>query len=160
MVLFIEDPALYKRLSELIDEAIAEHRAQRLSDAELLARMRRHLDTLRGQGSSDLPPALQGYDAAKAYYGVIKEPLEQYQVNGAVTTELAAEMAIKLEDIIDTHKIRDWVMQEDVQNSMRNAIEDYLFSIKGRYELALDYDTIDRIMEDLLTIAKRRDACS
>ena len=153
-----EDPALYKRLSELIDEAIADHRAQRLSDAELLNKMRQHLDTLRGQGASDLPPALNGYDDAKAYYGVVKEPVGEYHVEGKSTTELAAEMAIKLEALIDERKVRDWVMKDDVQNAMLNAIEDYLFSVKGRYELALDYDTIDRIMEEILTIAKRRDA--
>jgi type I restriction enzyme R subunit len=40
---------------------------------------------------------------------------------------------------------------------MLNAIEDYLFSIKGRYDLEMDYDTIDRIMQDVLTVAKRRE---
>jgi len=153
-----EDPALYKRLSELIDEAIADHRAQRLSDAELLSKMRQHLDTLRGQGASDLPPVLNSHDAAKAYFGVVKEPVSGYRIEGKSTTDLAAEIAIKLEDIIDARKVRDWASKEDVQNDILNAIEDYLFSVKGRYELTLDYDTIDRIMEQVLTIAKRRDA--
>ena len=70
-----EDPALYKRLSELIDEAIAEHRAKRLSDMEYLKRIRETLDELRGKSSSELPDKLKGRDEAQAYYGVLREPM-------------------------------------------------------------------------------------
>jgi type I restriction enzyme R subunit len=152
-----EDPALYKRLSELIDEAIAEHRAKRLSDAELLSRMRSHLDELRGQETRDLPPVLYGAQDAKAYYGLVKEPMGSYAIKGQSSDDLAADMAVHLERLINQHKVRDWTMKDDVQNAMLNAIEDYLFSIKGRYDLEMDYDTIDRIMQDVLTVAKRRE---
>ena len=95
-----EDPALYKRLSELIDEAIAEHRAKRLSDMEYLKRIRETLDDLRGKTSSDLPDILAHRDEAKAYYGVIQEPLAAYSVAGYTPEVFAAEVAVKLDEII------------------------------------------------------------
>jgi type I restriction enzyme R subunit len=152
-----EDPALYKRLSELIDEAIAEHRARRLSDADFLRRMRQNLGELRGQHTSDLPAVLEGTQDAKAYYGLVKEPMAHYAIQGQHSNDLAADMAVQLERLINQHKVRDWTMKRDVQNAMWNDIEDYLFSIKGRYDLDLDHDTIDRIIDEVLAVAKRRE---
>lgn len=152
-----EDPALYKRLSELIDEAIAEHRAKRLSDLEYLKRIRETLDELRGKTGSELPDILAQRDEAKAYYGVIQEPMAAYSVPGVTPDVFAAETAVKLEDIIREHKIRDWTRNQDVKNGMLNEIEDYLYSLKGRYDLAMDLELIERITHQVLAIAERRD---
>lgn len=151
-----EDPALYKRLSELIDEAIAEHRAKRLSDMEYLVRIRGTLDELRGKDSSDLPDILNHHDEAKAYYGVIQEPMSGFSVPGYSADDLAAETAVRLEDIIRDHKIRDWTKNQDVKNLMMNEIEDYLYSLKGRHELAMDMHMIEQITNQVLAIAERR----
>lgn len=151
-----EDPALYKRLSELIDEAIAEHRAKRLSDMEYLQKIRRTLDELRGKDSSDLPDILNHRDEAKAYYGVIQEPMSGFNIPGYSSDDLAAETAVRLEDIICDHKIRDWTKNQDVKNLMMNEIEDYLYSLKGRYELAMGMDVIEQITHQVLAIAERR----
>jgi type I restriction enzyme R subunit len=151
-----EDPALYKRLSEMIDEAIAEHRAKRLSDVDYLERVRGTLDELRGKSSSDLPDVLARRDEAKAYYGVIKEPLAAYVISGFTPESFAAETALKLENIISEHKIRDWTKNQDVKNLIMNEVEDYLYSLKGRYDLAMDLDLIERITNQVLAIAERR----
>jgi len=152
-----EDPALYKRLSELIDEAIAEHRAKRLSDVEYLKRVRETLDELRGKTGSDLPDILAQRDEAKAYYGVIHEPMAAYSVPGVTPEVFAAETAVKLDEIIREHKIRDWTRNQDIKNLMMNEIEDYLYSLKGRYDLAMDLELIERITNQILAIAERRD---
>jgi len=152
-----EDPALYKRLSELIDEAIAEHRAKRLSDLEYLKRIRAALDELRGKTGSELPDILTHQDEAKAYYGVIQEPMAAYSVPGVTPDVFAAETAVKLEEIIREHKIRDWTRNQDIKNLMLNEIEDYLYSLKGRYDLAMDLELIERITNQVLAIAERRD---
>ncbi len=152
-----EDPALYKRLSELIDEAIAEHRAKRLSDLEYLKRIRETLDELRGKTSSDLPDILTHRDEAKAYYGVIQEPMAGYSVPGYSPETFAAETAVRLEHIIREHKIRDWTRNHDIKNLMLNEVEDYLYSLKGRYDLAMDLELIERITNQVLAIAERRD---
>lgn len=152
-----EDPALYKRLSELIDETIAEHRARRLSDAEYLARVRKQLDELRGKTGSDLPESLKPYSDAKAYYGVIREPLANYDVRGVDLNDLAAEIAIRVQAIVDEHKIRDWQNNDDVRKAILNAFDDYLDGLKDRYGLDVPYEVRDELGEQLLRVAKRRD---
>jgi type I restriction enzyme R subunit len=152
-----EDPALYKRLSQMIDEAIAEHRAKRLSDMEYLKRIRETLEDLRGKTSSDLPDILVHRDEAKAYYGVLQDYLSACSVVGYKPEVFAAEVAVKLDEIISEHKIRDWTKNQDIKNLMMNEIEDYLYSLKGRYDLAIDLELIERITCNVLNIAERRD---
>ena len=151
-----EDPTLYKRLSEVIVEAIAEHRAQRLSDANYFERMKKALEELRQQGSSDLPASLAGHEDAKAYYGVI---LEHLPISSSIKKkeDIAADIAIRSEELIDKHKIRDWVHKIDVQNAILNDIEDFLFSMKGRYDLGFSVEELDHAMQLLLSVAKRRE---
>lgn len=151
-----EDPALYKRLSELIEEAIAEHRAQRISDAMYLERVQEALAELREEGSSSIPSTLAGYDDAKAYYGVVSDvlPLDSPMKK---KEDIAADIAIRTEELINQHKIRDWVHKIDVQNTMINDIEEYLFSMKGRYDLEFNLEDLDQVLDLLINTAKRRE---
>ncbi|MAI62040.1 MAG: restriction endonuclease subunit R [Micavibrio sp. TMED27] len=151
-----EDPALYKRLSELIEEAIADHRAQRLSDALYLERVKNALDEMKKQGTSSLPVSLAGYEDAKAYYGVILDYLPLSSPTKA-KEDIAADIAIRVEELINTHKIRDWVHKIDIQNAMINSIEEYLFSMKGRYDLSFSLGELDQALEFLINTAKRRE---
>lgn len=153
-----EDPALYKRLSQLIDEAIAEHRAKRLSDMEYLKKIRKALDELRGKSGSELPEKLRTRDDAKAYYGALLEPMTRYDLQGHPLDEFVADMAIRIDDIINSHKIRDWTRSQDVKNHMINDIEDYFFSLKGRYKLDIDFGIMEAMINQLIAIAERRDS--
>ena len=40
---------------------------------------------------------------------------------------------------------------------MVNDIEDYLFSIKGRYDLEFSMEELDKAMQLLMNVAKRRE---
>ena len=152
-----EDPLLYKKLSEVINEAIAEHRAKRLSDAEYLNKIRETMDEMRTQGSSDLPDPLKQRESAKAYYRVVLEQLPMELVNDSTPAEIGAEVAVKIDDIIEGLKKRDWIKDSSVHNQMFNQIEDYLFMIKGRYDLSWDFDVIDKVIEQSMDIAKNRE---
>ena len=90
---------------------------------------------------------------------MIREPLGQYTTNTEELgiEELMAEMAIKLEEIIERRKVRDWVNNVDVQNQMRMEIEDYLYSIKGRYEVQLTSGDMDLILDAVIEVARQRD---
>jgi type I restriction enzyme R subunit len=53
--------------------------------------------------------------------------------------------------------VRDWVNNVDVQNQMRMEIEDYLYSIKGRYEVQLTSGDMDLILDAVIEVARQRD---
>lgn len=147
-----EDPALYKMLSEMIDEAIKSHREKRLSDAEYLKKMKIHMAELRGKtGGEKYPEIIRANDDAKAYFGILKEYIN-------LDAEIQADHSLKVDQSIKSHKVRDWIHNQDVQNEMINDIEDILFLLKGKYDLVLSHDVVDTIIERLIMTAKRRDS--
>ena len=152
-----EDPLLYKRLSEVISEAIAEHRARRLSDVEYLKKVRKAMDEMRGQGESDVPDSLRENTNARPYYRIVSEAMPVDLVREQAPAYVAADVAVEINTIIDRHKKRDWTRDSETHNRIFNAVEDYLFQIKGRYGLAWDYDAIDGIIARCLDIAKSRE---
>ena len=96
---------------------------------------------------------------APAFYRAMYDPLAQYEVDvpGTTKDELLADMAIRLEQIIEERKIRDWTTNLDVQNEIKRAMDEYLYSVKGRYEIPLTDGDIDVILDRVLELAKQRD---
>ncbi|HLD98844.1 MAG TPA: type I restriction endonuclease subunit R [Bdellovibrionota bacterium] len=150
---FEEDPALYKKLSEMIDEAIKAHREKRLSDAQYLAKVTEAMETMRGKNKSDYPSSIRNSDDAKAYFGVLRQELG---LKLADADEIVADTALNVHEAIEKHKIRDWSGNRDVQNRMAIELEDLLYALKGRYELSLTSDKMDEIINTLIMVAKRR----
>lgn len=151
-----QDPAYYKSFADLIDETIADYKQGRIDEAHYLEKMRQqHQRFVSGQRDST-PSKLRQHKHAAAYYGMIQAPILAHVGEGMDADELSADMAIRIEEIIEDRKIRDWTNNPDVQSAMENDIEDYLFSIKGRYDLPLTLDEIDHILEQVIHIAKQR----
>jgi len=68
----------------------------------------------------------------------------------------AAEAALDIDRIIEERRTVHWTENADVQNQMRNAIEDRLFEMKDRDGVPLTLDDIDAIMEKAIDVAKAR----
>ncbi len=153
-----EDPLLYKKLSEIINEAIAEHRAKRLSDAEYLKKIRESMEEMRAKGGSDIPEELKVNANARAYYRIVEEESAKTTASEkTVPYGRSVEAAISIEGIIQRLRKRDWIHDQSVNNSMFNEMEDYLISYSKAHELAWDYDAIDRIIGQAMEVAKSRE---
>jgi type I restriction enzyme R subunit len=61
-----------------------------------------------------------------------------------------------MDDIIQARRRVDWADDVDVQNQMKIAIEDELFAFKQAHGLKLDFDTIDRLLDRVIDVARRR----
>ncbi|MBN1934244.1 MAG: DUF3387 domain-containing protein [Anaerolineae bacterium] len=153
------DPAFYERFSRLIDETIRAYREGRIGEAEYLKRAGEIMKTVQ-QGHDEAAPAkLRRYRDASAYYGVLYDPLAQYVVGDVQTgmDELVADVAIELERIIESKKIRDWTVNLDVQKEMRLAMEDYLWDVRKAHDLPLTLTDLDEILERVIEVARQRD---
>ena len=153
-----EDPVLYQKLSQVIDEAIQAYLERRLNEEEYLHKMVETWKEAKEQGSSNVPAELRSDPEAKAYFRLLQEGFEK--VDGEERTDLAAiaaETALKARKIIEEKKIRDWTDNRDVENAMINDLDDLLFSVKGRYELPLEGNDIDEILDGIIRVAKRRE---
>lgn len=154
-----EDPVLYQRLSELIDEAIDkfyQHRIDEQAYLNLVAQYERQAQT--GE-TSRTPSILHGHPEALTYFRMLMKEIGESQ-NGSdeqVDAEILAKAGLKIESIIESLKIVDWQKNPDIEMQMRGDIEDYLIeSSLVDVSVPEGFDSIDRILDAALTSAKRR----
>ncbi|MEK6259033.1 MAG: HsdR family type I site-specific deoxyribonuclease [Planctomycetota bacterium] len=153
-----EDPVLYQKLSEVIDEAIQAYLDKRLSEEEYLQKMLDVWNEAKEQGSSKVPAELRSDPEAKAYFRLFQDGFEKVAGEGRDDIAgIAAETALKARKIIEEKKIRDWTNNRDVENAMLNDLDDLMFSVKGRYDLPLKAEDIDEILEAIIRVTKRRE---
>jgi type I restriction enzyme R subunit len=150
-----EDPAFYRKFSELLEAAIRAFREQRLADRDYLAKVSEIADAIRTRKDDNLPAAIRQREVARAFYGVVREGLAAHQTDGGFMEKIAGA-AVAIDDAILRERIVNWTTNADVQNRMRNDIEDALFDLKSRTGLDLSFDEIDAILEKCLDIARRR----
>ncbi len=151
-----EDPAFYRKFSEMLEEAIRAFREKRLADRDYLNKVMEIADSIRNRSGDSLPDRLRNHDVAKAFYGVIHEPLGRHAAEPGEGRELSADAALKIDEIIQAERIVSWTNNADVQNRMKNQIEDYLHDLKQETGLSLTFEDIDLILEKCLDIARRR----
>ena len=154
-----ENPAVYRRFSQLITDTIEAYKAGRLSEAEYLKQMRDVLKQTQQGSDRNVPARLHRYQHAPAYYGILQSVLEPSLVGpaGVIPEELLADMAIEIEKVIEKRKIRDWTNNRDIHKAMMNDIEDYLYNIKEQYSMVVTSVEMDLILEQILEVAKQRD---
>jgi type I restriction enzyme R subunit len=150
-----EDPVFFRKFADLVQKAIDDYRQQRISDAEYLRQVSDFMATIRQGHDAELPEQLASYREAPAYYGVVGEVLESYGPEQTPRRQMATEMAIGIEKIIDPMKGRDWTVRDDIQKDMANAIDDFLFEARERYGVSLNTADMDAIIERCLSIAKK-----
>ena len=146
---------LYKRFSELIDKALADARADRISQLELLTLMEDIRDRVRDRRAyEDVPAVLKNRDVAKSYYDVLRDEAEAAGLS--LPDDEAAQFAALVDDTIRARRKVDWTDDVDVQNQMKIAIEDELFAFNKAHGVEMGFDTIDRVLDRVIDVARRR----
>ncbi|MGI8493899.1 MAG: type I restriction endonuclease subunit R [Pyrinomonadaceae bacterium] len=151
-----EDPYFYRRFSKILEEAIEDFRAQRLSEAQYLKKVTDVMNAVLTRDGDDFPAGLRHNENAKAFFGVVNEILSRMPVAAEKSKDTAAEIALEIDGIISRNKVVDWLNNSDAQNAIRNEVDDYLYSVREKQEFELDFDAMDRIIEESLEIAKKR----
>ncbi|GBE37829.1 type-1 restriction enzyme R protein [bacterium BMS3Bbin08] len=152
----LEDPAFYKKFSELLKEVIKAFHEERIKDAEYLRRAEEIMEAVASRTGDNIPESLKNNAIAKAYFGSIREVLESHKDDGANIVSAATEASLEIDNIIRENRIVNWTTNTDVQNQMRNKIEDYIFELQSKYGFELTFDEIDSILDQCLDIAKVR----
>jgi type I restriction enzyme R subunit len=153
-----EDPVFFKKISDLIAEAIAEHRAKRLSDNEYLARIREAAEQVRRPKHDDVPADVRADEHAVAVFNSLDNAMADIvgPQGGNIRPVLAAA-ALELVSIVKTLKVVNWTENVDVQNAMRNRMDDYFFDvIRDQHGIELTPDQIDAIVDSVLKVARAR----
>lgn len=153
-----ENPSFYKKFSERIEEAIKEYRDKRISEAEYLNRMKDIMkDYQSGESTEQYPTVIKENQNAQAFYGVTKDILsEAKETFASYDTDILGDLALNMDEIIKEHQKVDWHDNLEIHNRIAQELDDLLFDFKDKYDLDIDFDTIDKIIEQIKTVALRR----
>jgi type I restriction enzyme R subunit len=174
-----EDPFFYRKLSALLEQSIADYKAERICEAEYLAKVTEILEEVRGGNVKDVPAVLKENDFSRALFGELKTQIntqpsadtteddgvvrEDAPAYGAdipprkpAADEVLAEAACEMEKIIRRHNVVRWRENVDAQNRMRNDLDDFLFDLQKEKAIVLNFVQMDAIIENVIRIAMHR----
>lgn len=152
-----QDPAFYEKFSRLIQQAIDDYRAKRLSDLEYLQRVTEIKDSVVSRKDEDLPPMLDGDVDAAAAYGLLRPFVANHLGDAEQAQTTAAEAAIALWDIFRRNRKVGYWDDLDAQRQTMNEIDDYLYDeVREARGIALSTDEMDEIIEKTMQLARHR----
>jgi len=153
-----EDPAFYEKFSNLIQQAIDDFRNKRISDLEYLKSVQKSYRSVKEHRDEDMPEELEGKEDAKAFFNLLKKNMSKYFADDKVAVNtVLTKSALAFCDILEKRKIVDWQRNVDVQKSIMNDFDDYLYDVvRDKYNVKLNQEDMDLIIEASLELAKNR----
>jgi len=152
-----EDPALYASFSEMIQQAIDDFLARRISEREYLEAIIDVRDRVVAGRHDGAPLPLQDDDAALAYFGVIRPVLQDAGLDSDYGEQVAVDAALAVPDILKRHdKVHFWD-DTDAQNRVLNDLDDYFFDVvRDGAGAQLTVDDIDDVIARIMRVARSR----
>ena len=151
-----ENPAYYESFSKLIEDTLKSYREKIIFDAEYLNKMRQIIsDYSKGNSGISYPESIRNNVHAQAFYGVISAIFSDLD-DVDVSADFAAEMSIAITDIVSKHSQVDWTNNKTIHDRIAQDIDDLFFEYEKERGLKLSFDTIDKIIENIKTVALRR----
>ena len=151
-----ENPAYYDSFSKRIKDALDQYKEKVISEAEYLAKMRSIMEDYHsGKSSVSYPKRIKCNIHAQAFYGVITALFDDAQIEG-MTPDFAAEIAEEITAIIAKHSRVDWTNNQTIHNRISQDIDDLFYAYEKNRGLVLSFDLIDKVIENVKTVALRR----
>lgn len=151
-----EDPTFFEKFSKLIRQTIDEFRRGRLEEKAYLERIRSQRDKLDARDDEDdpTPHELRGKGNETAFWGIARKELRRVSLNDP---GLSVRIAVSLTDIIDNLRRVGWQHDRDIQNDMRNTMDDFFFDeVMGPGGIEIDPAVMDSIINEVLSAARVR----
>ncbi len=158
-----EDPAFYKKFSQMLKETITEYENNRINEAQYLKKVQEIMFNVLSHTDSDIPEILNGKDAAKAFYGLTVESLSGKIQDEMVRKEISTQAALYIDQLIqnavlDNGKaIVDWQFKTNITGKLLIDIGDYLIDeVRDKYHINLTFGEMDEIGTRCIDVAKIR----
>jgi type I restriction enzyme R subunit len=152
-----EDRVFYEKFSKLIQQAIDDFRAKRLSDIAYLKKVTEYRDKLIRLEHDDVPTDLKNNDDAQAFYGIIKQFFEDKGLGSEICATVSADSVLTVLKIFSRNRKVQFWDDDDAKNRVINDIDDFLYDeLKGNRGIVLTADEMDKIIEELMRLAKNR----
>lgn len=138
-----EDPILYKKLSELIRQTIADLRALRISEVEAIKKLKEFREQAISKKGEEMPQELLQTDQAIPYYRLIQSK--------GFTSQQSLTFSLEADKIIKQYAIVDWHTKPDIIRKMNFYISEYLIDV-----FHMPIEDAEKMAEDCTNVAKAR----
>ena len=151
-----ENPAYYDSFSKRIRDALEQYKEKVITEAEYLAKMRTIMEDYHaGKSTVSYPESIKNNVHAQAFYGVLTAIFEEEtEVN--IFPDFIAEIAVEIIKIVAKHSQVDWTNSKTIHNRISQDIDDLFYEYEKSRGLTLSFDTVDKIIENVKTVALRR----
>ncbi|CAN5772310.1 HsdR family type I site-specific deoxyribonuclease [soil metagenome] len=152
-----EDPAFYKKFSQMLRETIEDYEAKRIDEAQYLSKVQDIMDSVLSRTDSDIPELLREKDVAKAFYGIVNEEFSEKLDDDETRKQISADSALAIDSIIQGLTKVAWQQNVDTPKKMIHLIGDYFIDeVRDKYQIPMTFEEIDKIAEACVEIAKLR----
>ena len=151
-----ENPAYYDSFSKRIKEALELYKEKVISDAEYLAKMRTIMEDYHtGKSTVSYPERIKTNVHAQAFYGVLYAIFDEVE-SKVITPDFVAEVAEEITKIIAAHSKVDWTNNKTIHDRISQDIDDLFYEYEKERGLSISFDVVDKIIENVKTVALRR----
>lgn len=151
-----ENPAYYDSFSRRIKETLEQYKEKAISDEEYLDKMKSIMEDYRaGRSGIYYPRSIRGNPHAQAFYGVLSGIFDDMK-DVEIPPDFEAEMAEAITRIVAAHSQVDWSRNKTIHDRIAQDIDDLYYHYEKERGLKLPFDVIDRIIDNVKTVALRR----
>lgn len=151
-----ENPAYYDSFSKRIKQALEDYKNRVISESEYLEKMKSIMENYRkGTTNITYPEKIKGNIHAQAFYGVITAILDD-KVDINANIDIISDISLEVTSIIRNHDTVDWQTNKEIHNKIAQDIDDLFYRLEKDNVFSIDFDTIDKIIENVITVALRR----
>lgn len=151
-----ENPAYYDSFSKRIRDALALYKEKVISEAEYLAKMRIIMEDYHaGRSTVSYPERIKNNVHAQAFYGVLTALFDEVE-DERITPDFVAEVSEEITKIVASHSQVDWTNNKTIHDRISQDIDDLFYKYEKEHGLKLSFDLIDKIIDNVKTVALRR----
>ncbi|MBS1977781.1 MAG: type I restriction endonuclease subunit R [Bacteroidetes bacterium] len=158
-----EDPAFFRKFSEMLRDTIREYEEHRISEAQYLTRVNEIMESVLSHTDADIPKELEGKETAKAFFGLSTESLNEKIPDANLRKEISIDAALHIDELIrkavlDNGKpVVDWQYKSNITGKLQIDIGDYLIDeVRDKHALDLSFGEMDAMAERYIEVAKVR----
>ena len=158
-----EDPAFYKKFSQMLKDAITDYEEHRINEVQYLNKVTEIMNNVLTRTDSDIPEVLNKKEAAKAYYGLCFESLIQKIPDPIVVREIATQSALNIDELIKKAIVEkdkfiiDWQIKSNITGKLLIEIGDYFIDeVRDKYNIEIPFKELDIIAGNCIDVAKVR----
>lgn len=151
-----ENPAYYDSFSKRIRETLELYTKKVISEAEYLTKMKAIMEDYHaGRSTVSYPERIKNNVHAQAFFGVLNAVFDEVD-NDVITPDFVAEVSEEITRIVAKHSQVDWTNNKTIHDRISQDIDDLFYEYEKERGIKLDFEVVDKIIDNVKTVALRR----